>query len=140
MTNNLNKNNMKMMKKLALVAVFVLGSVNTYAIDGDFLLNVKKTKGNEISFTMNGIQKASIAIYDDENNLIFSENAKGQNGIIKNYDLQELPIGTYLLVVKTELKEVTHEIKVATSEVTLSKRACIETYKTAFSTKNVASK
>ncbi|OAZ04922.1 FimB/Mfa2 family fimbrial subunit [Flavobacterium succinicans] len=130
---------MKMMKKLGLVAVFALASLNTYAVDGDFLLNVKKGKGNEISFAMNGIEKASIAIYDAENNLIFSEKALGQNGIVKNYNLDELPMGTYTLVVKTDLKEVTHEIKVSASESSLSKRAYLEVYKTSFANQNVAS-
>ncbi len=130
---------MKMMKKLGLVAVFALATLNTYAIDGDFLLNVKKGKGNEISFSLNGIEKANIAIYDAENNLIFSEKAIGRNGIVKNYNLDELPMGTYTLVVKTDLKEVTHEIKVAASIATLSKKAYIEIYKTSFANQNVAS-
>ena len=38
---------MKMMNKLSLVALFALVSLNTYAVDGDFLLNVKKRKGIE---------------------------------------------------------------------------------------------
>lgn len=127
-----------MMNKLGLVTLFALTSINTYAVDGDFLLNVKKGKGNEISFAMNDIQKAYIAIYDVENNLIFSENAKGENGIVKIYNLDELPMGTYTLVVKTDLKEVTHEIKVGASEATLSKRAYLEVYKTSFANQNVA--
>ena len=129
---------MKMMNKLSLVALFALVSLKTYAVDGDFLLNVKK--GNEISFAMNGVQKATIAIFDSENNLIYTENATGQNGIVKYYNLEELPMGTYSLIVKTDLKEVTHEIKVAASNVTLSKRAYLEVYKTSFADKNVASK
>ena len=48
-------------------------------------------------------------------------------------------MGTYSLIVKTDLKEVTHEIKVAASNVTLSKRAYLEVYKTSFADKNVAS-
>ena len=130
---------MKMMNKLSLVALFALVSLNTYAVDGDFLLNVKKGKGNEISFAMNGVQKATIAIFDSENNLIYTENATGQNCIVKYYNLEELPMGTYSLIVKTDLKEVTHEIKVAASNVTLSKRAYLEVYKTSFADKNVAS-
>ena len=47
---------MKTISKLSLVLVFALASLNTYAVDGDFLLNVKKGKGNEISFAMNGQQ------------------------------------------------------------------------------------
>ncbi len=33
---------MKTISKLSLVLVFALASLNTYAVDGDFLLNVKK--------------------------------------------------------------------------------------------------
>ena len=130
---------MKTLSKLSLVTLFALACSTTSAIDGDFLLNVKKGKGNEISFAMNGVQKATIAIFDSENNLIYTENATGQNGIVKYYNLEELPMGTYSLIVKTDLKEVTHEIKVAASNVTLSKRAYLEVYKTSFADKNVAS-
>lgn len=130
---------MKTIKKLSLVAAFLIANLNSYAKDGDFLLNVKNGKNNEISFSMNGVEKAVIAIYDAENNLIFSENAKGHNGIIKHYNLSELPMGTYTLIVKTDVKEVKHQIKVAGSTTILSKRAFLEVYKNGFDNKSIAS-
>lgn len=59
-------------------------SMSMYAIDDNFLLNVKKGKGNEISFTLNQIKQANVSIYDDQNNLIYTEKAKGEKGISKN--------------------------------------------------------
>ncbi|MGL5113163.1 MAG: secretion protein [Flavobacterium sp.] len=131
---------MKSINKLSLVAAFFIASVHSYAINGEFFLNVKNTKGNEISFSMNGIEKAAIAIYDAEDNLIFSENAQGHNGIIKHYNLADLPMGTYTLVVKTDLKEVKHDIKVASSNAVLSQRPYLEVYKNTFDSQSIVSK
>lgn len=131
---------MKSIQKLSLIAIFLLANLNSYAIDGEFFLNVKNTKGNEISFSMNGIEKAVIAIYDAENELVYSENAKGQNGIIKHYDLADLPMGTYTLVVTTALKEVKHEIKVNNGNSVLNRRAYLEVYKNSFKNNSLVSK
>jgi len=131
---------MKSIQKLSLIAIFLLANLNSYAIDGEFFLNVKNTKGNEISFSMNGIEKALIAIYDAENELVYSENAKGQNGIIKHYDLADLPMGTYTLVVTTALKEVKHEIKVNSGNSVLNRRAYLEVYKNSFKNNSLVSK
>lgn len=131
---------MKSIQKLSLIAIFLLANLNSYAIDGEFFLNVKNTKGNEISFSMNGIEKAVIAIYDAENELVYSENAKGQNGIIKHYDLTDLPMGTYTLVVTTALKEVKHEIKVNNGNSVLNRRAYLEVYKNSFKNNSLVSK
>ena len=131
---------MKSIQKLSLIAIFLLANLNSYAIDGEFFLNVKNTKGNEISFSMNGIEKALIAIYDAENELVYSENAKGQNGIIKHYDLTDLPMGTYTLVVTTALKEVKHEIKVNSGNSVLNRRAYLEVYKNSFKNNSLVSK
>jgi len=89
---------------------------------------------------MNGIEKALIAIYDAENELVYSENAKGQNGIIKHYDLADLPMGTYTLVVTTALKEVKHEIKVNSGNSVLNRRAYLEVYKNSFKNNSLVSK
>lgn len=131
---------MKSIQKLSLIAIFLLANLNSYTIDGEFFLNVKNTKGNEISFSMNGIEKAVIAIYDAENELVYSENAKGQNGIIKHYDLTDLPMGTYTLVVTTALKEVKHEIKVNNGNSVLNRRAYLEVYKNSFKNNSLVSK
>ncbi|CAM2750200.1 hypothetical protein SAMN05444143_1035 [Flavobacterium succinicans] len=131
---------MKSIQKLSLIAIFLLANLNSYTIDGEFFLNVKNTKGNEISFSMNGIEKALIAIYDAENELVYSENAKGQNGIIKHYDLADLPMGTYTLVVTTALKEVKHEIKVNSGNSVLNRRAYLEVYKNSFKNNSLVSK
>ncbi|TRX42112.1 secretion protein [Flavobacterium restrictum] len=130
---------MKTILKLSLVLLVAMTTMSTYAIDGDFLLNVKKAKGNEISFSVNGIKKAKVSIYDNENNLIYTENAKGQNGIIKTYNLDEFPVGTYYLVVENDLKEVRHEIKISYNESILNKRASLEAYYNTVNTSTVAS-
>ena len=120
---------MKTFSKLGLLAVFALASLNTYAIEGDFLLNVKKRTGNEISFSLNGQQNVIISIYDQENNLLFTEKASGKNGIIKNYNLEEFPQGKYYLVVENKLKSVKHEIAIDKKELVVNRKAIAEVFK-----------
>lgn len=119
---------MKTISKLSVVALFALASLNTYAIDGDFLLNVKKRQGNEISFVLNGQQKAKVTIYDMNHNALFSENAAGEKGISKTYNLDEFPDGKYYLIVSTDFKSVKHEIKINASTAVLSKKPILEVY------------
>ena len=129
---------MKNILKLSLLLVVTMTSMSSYAIDGDFLLNVKKGKGNEISFSMNEIKKVNVSIYDDEKNLIFTEIAKGEKGILRTYNLDELPAGTYYLVVENDLKSVKHEIIIAEEKSILTTKVISEVYKPAMKNKNVA--
>lgn len=129
---------MKKILKLSLLLVVAMTSVNSYAIDDDFLLNVKKGKGNEISFSLNEIKKVNVSIYDDENNLIYTENAKGVKGILRTYNLDEFPVGTYYLVVENNLKKVKHEIVISEEKAILTTKAISEVYKPALKNKNIA--
>jgi hypothetical protein len=103
--------------------------MTTYAIDDDFLLNVKKGQGKEISFSLNEIKKVNVSIYDDENNLIYTENAKGEKGILRTYSLVEFPVGVYYLEVENNLKKVRHEIVISEEKSILTTKAISEVYK-----------
>lgn len=127
---------MKTILKISLVIFAVMTAVNTYAINGDFLLNVKKGTGKEISFSVNEIQKANVTIYDRFHNVIYSETATGKGGILKTYSLEEFPDGVYFLEVETNLKKVTHEIVVSNETSTLSRRSVAEVYKGDLKLKN----
>lgn len=127
---------MKTILKISLVIFAVMTAVNTYAINGDFLLNVKKGAGKEISFSVNEIQKANVTIYDRFHNVIYSETATGKGGILKTYSLEEFPDGVYFLEVETNLKKVTHEIVVSNETSTLSRRSVAEVYKGDLKLKN----
>ena len=119
---------MKTISKLSLVTLFALACSTTYAIDGDFLLNVKKRKGIEISFALNGQQKAKVSIYDTSNKVLFSENAVGKKGISKTYNLDEFPEGNYYLIVTNDFKSIKHTIKVNGGSAVLSKKPILEVY------------
>ena len=127
---------MKTISKLSLVLVFALASLNTYAVDGDFLLNVKKGAGKEISFSVNQIQKANVTIYDQSHNVIYNETVTGKEGITRAYSLEEFPEGIYFLEVETNLKKVTHEIVVTNEASSLSRKAVAEVYKGNLKMKN----
>jgi len=127
---------MKTILKLSMAVLAVMTAVNTYAINGDFLLNVKKGTGKEISFSVNEIQKANVTIYDKSHNVIYSEAATGKGGIMKTYSLEEFPDGVYFLEVETSQKKVTHEIVVANEVSTLSRKSVAEVYKGELKLKN----
>lgn len=127
---------MKTILKFSLAVLMAMTTISTYAIDGDFLLNVKKGTGKEISFSVNEIQKAHVTIYDKDHNVIYSETAIGKGGILRTYSLEEFPEGVYFLEVETSLKKVIHEIVVADEATTLSRKSLAEVYKGDLKIKN----
>ncbi len=127
---------MKTILKFSLVLLVAMSTVGASAINGDFLINVKKGTGKEIIFLVNEIQKAKITIYDEYYNTIYSETATGKDGIVKAYSLEEFPEGVYFLEVETGLKKVTHEIVVSNGTSTLSRKSVAEVYKGDLKMKN----
>lgn len=127
---------MKTILKLSLVVLVAMTTMSTYAINGDFLLNVKKVTGKEISFSVNEIQKANVTIYDNFHNAIYSEVVTGKGGIARTYSLEDFPNGIYFLEVETNSKKVTHEIVVSNEASTLSRKSVAEVYNTDLKVKN----
>jgi hypothetical protein len=120
---------MKKILKLSLLFALVLTTMQTYAGEGDFLLYVKKGDGKAIRFALNGIKNINLSIYDKEGNLIFSEKATDEVGILRTYSLEEFPEGTYFLEAENNLKKVRYEIIIANENASLSKSAVAEVYK-----------
>jgi hypothetical protein len=127
---------MKTILRLSLAVLVAMTTMSSYAIDGDFLLNVKKGTGKEISFSVNEIPKANVTIYDKDRTIIYSEVVTGKGGILRTYNLDEFPDGVYFLEVETNLKKVTHEILIDDKASTLSKRSVAEVYKGELKMKN----
>ncbi|MCD0466293.1 T9SS type A sorting domain-containing protein [Flavobacterium sp. ENC] len=125
---------MKTSLKLSLVCAVLFAGTSSYAIDGneDFNLHVLKTNGKLITFALNQVKKASLAIYDNEGNLIYSENASGKDGILRTFSLEEFPEGTYFLEVEDNVKKVRHEITITDETTVLSKKAFSSVYKAGF--------
>ena len=98
---------MKKIAKLSLVAALLFTGISTYAIDGngEFNLHVLKN-GKNITFGLNQLQKAKLAIYDKEGTLFYSENAFGKDGILRTFNLQDFPDGIYFLEVEDNAKKV----------------------------------
>ena len=120
---------MKTILKLSLVVLAAFTTMGSYAIDGDFLLHVKKGTGKHIIFSINEIQKAKVTIYDKDHVEIYSETVTGKDGISRIYSLEEFPDGDYTLEVETDLKKVTHEIAITHESPTLSRKSIAEVYK-----------
>lgn len=132
---NLKATIMRKMLRFGLVLVVAMTTMTTFASEGDFLLYVKKGNEKEIRFSLNGIKRINLALYDKENNLIYSENASGKEGILRTYRLEELPSGIYFLEVENEVKKVRYEITVTNNMALLSQKAVTEVYKEALSNK-----
>lgn len=129
---------MKKILKLGLMMVFALTTVTSFATNGDFLLNVKKGNGKLIGFSINGIQKINVAIYDKGRNLIYSENATGKEGIMKTYSLEQFPEGNYYLILNNGFKKITYEIIVKDNMAIMSKESMVTTYKNPANNKSLA--
>lgn len=123
---------MKKMLKLCLVCVVLLVGTSSYAIDGNknFYLHVLKSEGRHITFGLNNLQKASLAIYEKNGSLLYFENASGKGGILKTFNLEEFPAGTYYLQIEDASQKARYQINVTCSESTLSTEIVSQVYKT----------
>ncbi len=121
--------------KLSLVCAVLFTGISAFAIDGNDNLNVHvlKTNGKVITFALNQVKKANVAIYEQDGTLIYSESASGKDGILRTFNLEQFPEGTYYLEVEDSTKKVRHEITITDEKTVLSLKAISSVYKSGFS-------
>ena len=126
---------MKTIIKLSVVLAVLFTSVNSYAVGGNDELNVHviKNEGKLISFGLNKVQHATVSIYEADETLVYSEKINGsKEGILRTFNLDEFPAGSYTLVVENNNKKVIHEITVTSDTCSISREAVVEAYKDNF--------
>ena len=131
---------MKKILKLSLVCAVLFTGMSTYAIDGneDFNLHVLKENGKLVTFALNQVKKAKLTIYDKDGSVLYYENATGQDGILRTFNFQEFPEGTYILEVEDSVKKVRHEITITDETTVLSSKAVSSVYKADSTAKNTS--
>jgi len=131
---------MKNILKLSLVCAVLFTGMSTYAIDGneDFNLHVLKENGKLVTFALNQVKKAKLTIYDKDGSVLYYENATGQDGILRTFNFQEFPEGTYILEVEDSVKKVRHEITITDETTVLSSKAVSSVYKADSTAKNTS--
>lgn len=132
---------MKKMLKLSLVCAVLFTGMSAFAIDGNGELNlhvIQNNNGKLITFALNNVQEANLSIYDQNETLIYSENASGKNGILRTFSLEEFPEGTYFLKIENNEKIVKHKIVVNNATTTLSSKSISSVYKVNPSAKNIS--
>ncbi|MEO7977218.1 T9SS type A sorting domain-containing protein [Flavobacterium sp.] len=129
---------MKKMLKLSLVCAVLFTGMSTYAIDGngDFALHVIKGNGRSVTFALNNVKKATLSIYDKQGVLIYSEYATGKDGILRTFNFEEFPEGSYILEIEDNVKTIKHEIIIIDNTSTLSTKVMSSVYKAGFSAKD----
>ncbi|MBF4463672.1 secretion protein [Flavobacterium sp. LC2016-12] len=122
---------MKNILKLSLVCAVLFTGMSTYAIDGneDFNLHVLKRDGKLVTFALNQVKKANLTIYDKDGSILYYENATGKDGILRTFNFEEFPEGTYILEVEDSVKKVRHEITITDEATVLSSKAISSVYK-----------
>ena len=129
------------MLKLSLVCAVLFTGMSAFAIDGNGELNlhvIQNNNGKLITFALNNVQEANLSIYDQNETLIYSENASGKNGILRTFSLEEFPEGTYFLKIENNEKIVKHKIVVNNATTTLSSKSISSVYKVNPSAKNIS--
>ena len=133
---------MKKILKLSLVCAVLFTGMSTYAIDGneDFTLHVLKGNGNGklVTFALNQVKKANLTIYDKDGSVLYYENATGKDGILRTFNFEEFPEGTYILEVEDSVKKVKHEITITDEATVLSSKAISSVYKAGYSAKSTS--
>jgi len=112
---------MKLQRIIWSVITLLLLTTSIYAnpMDGEMLIRVQKESSSTISIKLANLKKmrTEISITDLQGKPWFSEYAWGNNGYAKELNLEALPTGTYILVVKNKMKTHTQALAKQSNQI-----------------------
>lgn len=111
--------------------------LKTRACKDIYTLSVKKDTKKEIQFLLKTNQLIYISIIDTNNNIIISEQAKLQKGIIKTFNLEGFTEGNYYLIITSDERSDKYKICINKYNADLSKNTLLEVYQKKSSTKRL---
>ncbi|MEL6720186.1 MAG: hypothetical protein AAFP82_15855, partial [Bacteroidota bacterium] len=86
--------------------LFLTSSIYAHPVDGKMLIRIQKESSLTVSVKLANLKKerTKISILDLEGKPWFSEYAWGKNGYAKQLNLEKLPVGIYMLVIRNKMK------------------------------------
>jgi hypothetical protein len=127
---------MKNILKISLMFAVFFTAIQMHAGDVDFSLKVKRAAGKTISFSLNEVKNVTISIYDVNDILVNKENIAANGNVLRTYNLDALPNGTYFLEAETAFKISRYKIVVNKNTAILAKEVVSEFYKPVLVNKN----
>ena len=127
---------MKKILKISLMLAVFFTAVQVHAGDVDFSLKVKNAAGKTISFTLNEVKNVNLSIYDVNDILVNKETIIANGNVLRTYNLDALPNGTYFLEAETAFKISRYKIVVDKNTAILTKEVVSEFYKPVLVNKN----
>lgn len=101
--------------------VALMATGNSFANERELLFKVNEENAKEISFALNGVKRADVAIYDKFGREVYFDSLSGKSGIIKTFNFEALPQGNYILEFDSENQKERLEIVVYRGVVRFSK-------------------
>lgn len=123
---------MKNLLKISLLTATLFTASAAYANDDVYTLKVKSEDNKTIRFIIDETSDINLSIRELDNQVLFEENIHSEGASVKNYDLNALPDGEYMLNVQSDSKMAEYKIVIADNKTVISAPKITEILKPVF--------